>query len=307
MSASIEYKGDDVEEAIVNACTALGVVREDLDIQVIHTGSAGIFGLGRKKAVIRVSLRAAAEPVAETIAEPAAEQPTPAEPPQPQPAREFRQPREKPPEPKQQPAPAPTAAIPIPKPAPRPTAPPAAAANSDDDEAETAANGGMEALTADERAAIRATVERLLELSTGTAKVEVAQDEGGGKLRIDLDGGPERERLIGPNGQTLDAIQYLLRKMLSKQLGKRVVLELDTVGFRAERRLALEAQALSLAATVKSSGKSRTMPAMGPAERRLVHLALQNDPDIRSRSVGEGIFKKILVHLPGKSRPRRKR
>jgi len=95
--------------------------------------------------------------------------------------------------------------------------------------------------------------------------------------------------------------------MLSKQLGKRVALELDAAGFRAERRQALETQALSLAATVKSSGKSRTMPAMGPAERRIVHLALQNDSEIRSRSVGEGIFKKILVHLPGKSRPRRKR
>jgi len=298
MSASMEYKGDDVEEAIVNACTALGVVREDLDIQVIHTGSAGIFGLGRKKAVIRVSLRAAAEPVPEPVEEAIA----PAEPPQP-----ARQPRQQPPAPKQQPAPTSPAAKPAPKPAYRPAAPPAAAANGDDDEAETVGNGGMEPLTAAELAAVRATVERLLELSTGTAKVEVAQEEGGGKLRIDLDGGPERERLIGPNGQTLDAIQYLLRKMLSKQLGKRVALELDAAGFRAERRQALETQALSLAATVKSSGKSRTMPAMGPAERRIVHLALQNDSEIRSRSVGEGIFKKILVHLPGKSRPRRKR
>lgn len=304
MSASMEYKGDDVEEAIVNACTALGVVREDLDIQVIHTGSAGIFGLGRKKAVIRVSLRAAAEPAPEPAPDLADEAVAPAQPPQP--AREPRPPRPEPPAPQQQPAL--PAAKPAAKPAPGPAAPPAAAANGDDDEVETAGNGGMEPLTAAELAAVRATVERLLELSTGTAKVEVAQDEGGGKLRIDLDGGPERERLIGPNGQTLDAIQYLLRKMLSKQLGKRVALELDAAGFRAERRQALEAQALSLAATVKSSGKSRTMPAMGPAERRIVHLALQDDSEIRSRSVGEGVFKKILVHLPGKSRPpRRKR
>jgi spoIIIJ-associated protein len=304
MSASMEYKGDDVEEAIVNACTALGVVREDLDIQVIHTGSAGIFGLGRKKAVIRVSLRAAAEPAPEPAPDLADEAVAPAQPPQP--AREPRPPRQQPPAPQQQPAL--PAAKPAAKPAPGPAAPPAAAANGDDDEVETAGNGGMEPLTAAELAAVRATVERLLELSTGTAKVEVAQDEGGGKLRIDLDGGPERERLIGPNGQTLDAIQYLLRKMLSKQLGKRVALELDAAGFRAERRQALETQALSLAATVKSSGKSRTMPAMGPAERRIVHLALQDDSEIRSRSVGEGVFKKILVHLPGKSRPpRRKR
>ena len=166
MSASMEYKGDDVEEAIVNACTALGVVREDLDIQVIHTGSAGIFGLGRKKAVIRVSLRAAAEPVPEPVEEAIA----PAEPPQP-----ARQPRQQPPAPKQQPAPTSPAAKPAPKPAYRPAAPPAAAANGDDDEAETVGNGGMEPLTAAELAAVRATVERLLELSTGTAKVEVAQ------------------------------------------------------------------------------------------------------------------------------------
>jgi len=57
MSAKMEYKGTDVEEAIGNACAALNVPREELDIRIISTGSTGIFGLGRKKAAVQVSLK----------------------------------------------------------------------------------------------------------------------------------------------------------------------------------------------------------------------------------------------------------
>lgn len=164
----------------------------------------------------------------------------------------------------------------------------------------------MEPLAEEELAAVRATIARLLELSVGPAEVRLAQDEQGGKLRVDLVGG-QREKLVGAEGQNLEALQYLLRKMVSKQLGKRVVLELDADGFRAQRRRQLEERARELAAEVKGSGKTRTMPAMGPAERRMVHLALQDDSEVRSRSVGEGVFKKVLIHPPGKPRRRRKR
>jgi spoIIIJ-associated protein len=53
---------------------------------------------------------------------------------------------------------------------------------------------------------------------------------------------------------------------------------------------------------VKDSGKTRSIPALNPAERRIVHMVLQDDSTIRSRSVGEGLFKKILIYLPGRGR-----
>lgn len=278
--ATMEYKGADVETAIAGACQALGVSREALDIQVVSTGSAGIFGLGRRPAVIRVNLRSEREASPETSAkaEPEAATRTP----------------KAAPKASQEAAPAPAAAEQS-----APPAPPRERASARSAEP-------AQPLSPEELTAVENTVSRLLELSVGAATVQVAQDENSGKLRVELSGG-EREKLVGPQGQTLEALQYLLRKMASKQLGKRVLLELDAAGFRAERRGQLEERARELAAEVKNSGKTRTMPAMGPAERRIVHLALQEDTEVRSRSVGEGVFKKVLIHPPGKGRRRRKR
>ena len=72
----------------------------------------------------------------------------------------------------------------------------------------------------------------------------------------------------------------------------------------------LQERALRLSQEVKETGKTRTIPAINPAERRMVHMALQDDTGIRSRSVGEGLFKKVLIYLPGKGRrrsPRKKK
>ncbi|MDF1614255.1 protein jag [Desulfurivibrio dismutans] len=302
MSTLMEYKGADVEQAVAGACSALGVPREALEIQVINTGSAGIFGIGRRQAVIRVGLRQ--EPGAveeENGAAPAAGREEAAS----EAADELRQEN------------AGTASG-------RPgKGKPAAAKGPASAKAEQkskragraavdqpwAARDPMEPLSTGELEAVQNTISRLLELSVGPARVRLQQDQNSGKLLADLEveDGVGRDRLVGPQGQTLEALQYLLRKMVSKQLGKRVALELDAAGFRAERRALLEDRARELAAEAKSSGKTRTMAAMGPAERRIVHLALQGDSEVRSRSVGEGIFKKIIIHPPGKARRRRKR
>ena len=58
--------------------------------------------------------------------------------------------------------------------------------------------------------------------------------------------------------------------------------------------------ARAIAREVKETGKSRSIAAMNPADRRIVHMAIQDDDAIRSRSVGEGIFKKIIIYQPGK-------
>lgn len=312
MSASrkyeVEYRGGDVEQAVAAACDALGVAREDLEIQVVSTGSAGILGFGKRPAVIRVSLRTDLEKNDEPGPPPA--------------VREAAQEQGEVTAvtsragkyPEGAATPADTGGFEEKKPAPgaktpgKPAAgekPTTAGDSGEEYEPGLAAKSPMEPLNAEELAAVKDTVARLLELSTGPAEIRLEQDKSSGKLLIDLLGG-RREQMIGPQGQTLDALQYLLRKMLSKQLDKRVVLELDADGFRAERRGQLESRARELAAEVKNTGKTRTMAAMGPAERRTVHMILQHE-EVRSRSVGEGIFKKVLIHPPGKGRRRRKR
>ncbi|MFU8819450.1 MAG: Jag N-terminal domain-containing protein [Desulfurivibrio sp.] len=263
----MEYRGDDVDQAINNACIALGVERKDLEVQVVTTGSAGFLGFGRRKAMVRVGLRAGAGAgIGKTAVQaPVAAESAPSRPAKPQ--------------------------------SPRPeTRKPAAVA-------ETTPEVAAEPLSAAELAEVSATVDRLLELSGCAVQARIAGEQSEGKVRIDLVG-EESELLVGPEGQVLDSIQYLLRKMLTKKLGRRVILELDAGDYRARRCRELEERALALAAEVKSSGQSRTLAAVGPAERRIIHLALQGDSEIRSRSVGEGLFKKVLIHPPGKGRKR---
>lgn len=280
MSASMQYKGEDVEQAIANACDSLGVVREALDIEIKSTGSAGIFGLGRRKAVIRVTLRSTPDPA-------------PGDPP---PSADLNPERDL--EAEQSP------------PIVSSTGTPSAVAGGSVEK--NGGRGGGPDLSAppmlseSELERARELVSRLLTLSMGEAAVELVQGPEDGKLWVEL-GASDSERLIGPEGQTLDALQYLLRKLISKELNRRVLLELDCAGFRVHRRENLENRACELAVEVKGDGRSRALPAMGPAERRIVHMALQNDPEIRSRSVGEGVFKKVLLHTPGKGKRRRRR
>ena len=54
-----------------------------------------------------------------------------------------------------------------------------------------------------------------------------------------------------------------------------------------------------MAEKVKADGKTQVIPALSPSERRVVHMSLQDDKEIRSRSVGDGLFKKILIYKPG--------
>jgi spoIIIJ-associated protein len=73
--------------------------------------------------------------------------------------------------------------------------------------------------------------------------------------------------------------------------------------FREKRQDELQDLARELAALVKVDGKTQVIPSLNPSERRVVHMALQDDKEIRSRSVGDGLFKKVLIYKPG-SKPK---
>jgi spoIIIJ-associated protein len=105
--------------------------------------------------------------------------------------------------------------------------------------------------------------------------------------------------IVEQNGKVLDSLQYLLRKISGKKYNEKVIISLDAGNFRAARNEELKQLGLELAAEVKKSGKTGSIPSLNPSERRVVHLALQDDKDVRSRSVGEGLFKKVLIYRPG--------
>lgn len=276
MSAKMEYKGTDVEEAIANACAALNVAREELDIRVISTGSTGIFGFGRKKAAVQVSLKKEAGHEQKRQSADKKISPVKARPEKL--AASGRKPGAVKPRPEQ-------------------------AANSDEPE-EIAGDP----VSAEDIEIIRADIARILELMGYPSELNIELDKNN-KVHARITG-EFAETLVGPEGQTLDSLQYVLRKIITKKFPQKVLFALDAGGFRDNRMTELQERALRLAREVKETGKTRTIPAINPAERRMVHMALQDDTEIRSRSVGDGLFKKVLIYLPGKGRrrsPRKKK
>ncbi|MEA3486429.1 MAG: RNA-binding cell elongation regulator Jag/EloR [Thermodesulfobacteriota bacterium] len=115
-------------------------------------------------------------------------------------------------------------------------------------------------------------------------------------LNIQGDGGG---LLIGKGGQTLDAMQYLTNKMLNKNGGARSRIILDTENYRKKREKNLIFLAEKLGGKVKRTGRSVTVNPMNAHDRRTIHIALQDDRDLITRSRGEGTFRKIVI-LPNK-------
>jgi spoIIIJ-associated protein len=105
--------------------------------------------------------------------------------------------------------------------------------------------------------------------------------------------------LIGKRGQNLDAIQYIVNKAVSKYTNNRKMIIVDTESYRKKREESLIALAEKLAEKVKKSKKALTVGHMNAHDRRVIHLALQNDESLTTKSRGEGEFRKIVI-MPAK-------
>ena len=150
---------------------------------------------------------------------------------------------------------------------------------------------------ADLLAQVEADLSRLLELMDSPSEVSISSDQENVTALIK---GEYVVEIVDQNGKILDSLQYLLRKMIGKKFTEKAIISLDAGDFRATRNEELKQLGLQYATEVKKSGKTRSIPSLNPSERRVVHLALQDDKDVRSRSVGEGLFKKVLIYRPGK-------
>lgn len=101
--------------------------------------------------------------------------------------------------------------------------------------------------------------------------------------------------LIGRRGQTLDALQYLVRLMFSRQTKSKLPIMVDVEGYKQRRFEDLKTLALNVADQVKAKRSSVRLEPMPPFERRIIHMTLANDPDVETESIGEGESRKIVV------------
>lgn len=275
MAVKLEFKGNDIDEAVKVACKRFGVDRDALDIEVLSTGSTGIFGLLRRQSMVRASLKGDTS-ASEIVAD------------------ESRVDKKKRSRPKA------TATV-----------------DSKPEQKESRPNG-VEDLKDKTRLPRRPKVEpspvppefheqlvaelvKILSLMGMESDIVIGEENS--KTTLDITGdfvATLQER----DGQALDGLQYLLRKMISDTLPEHAMFVVDAGGFRSKRRTELQDLALRLATEVKEKNVTRTIPPLNPSERRIVHMMLQDDSTIRSRSVGSGLFKKILIYQPGTLRPR---
>lgn len=107
--------------------------------------------------------------------------------------------------------------------------------------------------------------------------------------------GDDVEPLLASGGEGLSGLEVLTGRIASRQLGRPVYPRLDAEGFRAHQRESLEELALRSAEEAKRTQRPQLLPPLSPAERRLIHLALAEDPDVETRSEGEGFLKRVAV------------
>lgn len=103
--------------------------------------------------------------------------------------------------------------------------------------------------------------------------------------------------LIGRHGQTLDALQYLTNLAAGKKYHHHYFVLLDVDDYRERRQKTLESLAKRMAGKVKRTGKPEKLEPMNAADRRIIHLALQDDPSITTESEGEVPYRAVVIRL----------
>lgn len=127
-----------------------------------------------------------------------------------------------------------------------------------------------------------------------TRPVLLAED--GEEITIDIQGASEDiSRLIGRQGQALDALQYLLAVAANRHDMRRTRVILDAEGYRDRHQRTLEAKALDYAAEVKSSGEEAVLEPQNSRDRRIVHMALADDPGVMTYSEGMGDDRHVVI------------
>lgn len=130
--------------------------------------------------------------------------------------------------------------------------------------------------------------------------IDVKVDEVTETVEINLTG-DDMGLLIGKRGQTLDALQYIVRLVINKEIGGYLKVKVDTENYRERRKETLESLAKNIAYKVKRTKRSVTLEPMNPYERRIIHSSLQNDKFVATKSEGEEPYRHVVVYLKKQS------
>ena len=120
------------------------------------------------------------------------------------------------------------------------------------------------------------------------------EDLGGPVFEIE---GDDAGLLIGRRGETLKALQFLVKYLVSQKLDANVNIVVDVEGYQDRRYQSLMSMARRVAQRVTDSGRPITLEPMPPNERRIVHMALADHPRVTTESTGSGSSRQVVVQL----------
>ena len=140
-------------------------------------------------------------------------------------------------------------------------------------------------------------VSDLLRLMNMPGEVKIREE---GLLEIMGDGSG---LIIGKRGQTLDSLQFILNRIVNKSRPEPVFITLDTEGYRQRHVNYLQSMALRMGQKARRTGQAISLEKMNPYDRRIIHLALKNENGLNTKSIGEGIYKKVIIVPRKASRP----
>lgn len=115
-----------------------------------------------------------------------------------------------------------------------------------------------------------------------------------GSVNLNIEG-DKTGLLIGRKGKTLDALQFIVNKIVNKSLEKRSRVIIDSENYRLRRQEFLVQMALKMGDKAKKIKRPVTTNLLNPHDRRIVHLALRDDDELGTKGKGEGILKKVVI------------
>jgi spoIIIJ-associated protein len=174
-------------------------------------------------------------------------------------------------------------------PAPRPPARPASRGDREDGK-DSARR--FERTPLSETASVERAVREILRFLKLEAEVSVERRSDVFEVEISE---TERDVLLDEEGRTLQAMEYLVPRLVRSWMGQGVPVKVDCEGVRAGREQELRELAARVADQVRRGGPAQSLEPMSPADRRLVHLALADDPDVETESEGTGYYKRVRV------------
>jgi len=295
-SKVVEIEEKTIDGAIEKACRDFGVAREKLNIEIISEGSGGFLGLGAKKAKIRASLLSFdMDFPMEEIKYPVSEENTMGRSSEPKPKTKPSSNQEtinkigQEPQKKPQPAADQRGAVNFPRENNRSGASPAAAVESQRPASPSATEQTVPSTVA---LKARQLLEDILKMMTFECEVSVSETNDTIVLNIQ---GDKSALLIGRRGQNLDALQYILNKAVNRAEAERKMIVVDSEEYRKRREETLLKMAERIRARVKKTQKPMSLSHMNARDRRVIHLALQEDEALVTKSRGEGEYRKVIV------------